>query len=68
VAVLLPNGEATREMTELKVGDKVTFAKLRDMGFSQCPVAKRDFSYWFSASQGYWVKIVDNTVVRRFTE
>ena len=55
-------------MTELKVGDKVTFAKLRDMGFSQCPIAKRDFTYWFSASALYWVKIVDNTVVRRFIE
>jgi hypothetical protein len=55
-------------MTELKVGDKVTFAKLRDMGFSQCPIAKRDFTYWFSAAELVWIKVVDREVVRVFTE
>jgi hypothetical protein len=50
----------------MKVGDRVTFAKLRRAGFSQCPVKTIGFTYWFNGD--IWLKLVDNIIVSIFSE
>ena len=51
----------------MNVGDKATERELKKAGYIMCPMpGRRDFQYWYSATEGYWVKVLDRKIVAKF--